>query len=118
MGALWLVLTLVTIHLGQAAAAVMAARWFSFWKRSGRRVAIGAVIAWHLYCPHQEWRCSDMAIGKPIDSYLQQKTLLTSRATMDLLLAPSRSNQSGQQRCRRTSVVTKVRRSTMHIFNG
>ena len=47
-----LVLTLVTIQLRLARAAAMAPRWFSSWRRSGRRVTISAVNAWRRYCPH------------------------------------------------------------------
>jgi hypothetical protein len=48
-----------------------------------------------------------------VEPDLQQKLLQISPATIDRLLAPSRSAQDGQHRRRRTRVVTGVRRHTM-----
>ena len=54
-----------------------------------------------------------------VDPDLRQKLLQISPATIDRLLAPSRSAQGGQHRRRRTRVVTGVRRhTTVRTFNG
>ena len=54
-----------------------------------------------------------------VDPDLRQKLLQISQATIDRLLAPSRSAQGGQHRRRRTRVVTGVRRrTTVRTFNG